>query len=262
MNIVVCIKQVPDTAAVIKVKDGQIDYAGLTWVINPYDEYALEEALRIKERLGEGKVTLLAEGPERVKEALKTSLAMGADEAVHLKDPSFEGSDSYTTAKILAAALKKMPYDLICCGWKGVDADQGVVGITLAEMLDLPHVSFVVKVDIAADKKKATVEKEVEGGHEIVETSLPAVLTAQKGLNEPRYPTLKGIMAVKSKPIQEWGAGDLGLSPQEVGANASLAELIEASLPPARKAGKIIQGSAQEAVKELIRLLREEAQVL
>ncbi|MBI2846232.1 MAG: electron transfer flavoprotein subunit beta/FixA family protein [Chloroflexi bacterium] len=259
MNIVVCIKQVPDTASVIKVKDGQIDYEGLTWVVNPYDEYALEEALRIKEKQGSGKVTLLSLGPERVKEALKTGLAMGADEAVHLKDPAFEGLDSFTTAKVLAAALKKTPFDLIWCGWKGVDADQGVVGISLAELLDLPHVSFVTKVEIAPDGKSATLEKEIEGGHEVVETNLPALFTAQKGLNEPRYPTLKGIMAVKSKIIQEWSAVDLGVSTAEL---EPLAEVVGASLPPARKVGRMLSGTPQEMAAELVRLLHEEANVI
>lgn len=259
MNIVVCIKQVPDTASVIKVKDGQIDYEGLTWVVNPYDEYALEEALRIKEKQGSGKVTLVSLGPERVKEALKTGLAMGADEAVHLKDPAFEGLDSFTTAKVLAAALKKIPFDLIWCGWKGVDADQGVVGISLAELLDLPHVSFVTRVEITTDGKNATLEKEVEGGHEVVETSLPALFTAQKGLNEPRYPTLKGIMAVKSKTIVEWSASDLGLDSSELGA---LAETVGASQPPPRKAGTMLSGTPQEMAIELIRLLHEEAKVI
>lgn len=262
MNQVVCVKQVPDTASQIKIVDSRVDYEGLQWVMNPYDEYALEEALRIKERLGQGKITLLAVGPERVVEALKQGLAVGADEAIHLKDTAFEGGDPFATAKVLAAALKKWPYDLVWAGWKGVDHDHGIVGIALAELLGLPHVSFLVKVEIAADQKSATVEKEIEGGRELIQVELPAVFTAQKGLNEPRYPSLKGIMAVKNKPIAEWGLAELGLSAQEVGAAGSLTEWVNTSPPPPRKPGRILEGTPQEMAKELVRLLHEEAKVI
>lgn len=270
MNIVVCIKQVPDTASKIQVSAGQVDETGLTWVTNPYDEYAVEEALRIKEKLG-GTVTLVTVGPERAREALKAELARGADEGIHLKDPAFDGSDAFATAKILAAALKKLPYsgrygnlpyDMVWCGWKGVDYDQAQTAIYLAEMLDLPHVSFVVKLDVAPDGKSAVAEREVEGAREVVETSLPAVFTAQKGLNEPRYASLKGIMAVKKKVIPEWGLAQLGLSPEEVGAKGSATEIVDVTLPPARQAGRIVPGAPAEAARELVRLLREEAKVI
>ncbi|MFQ6059384.1 MAG: electron transfer flavoprotein subunit beta/FixA family protein [Anaerolineae bacterium] len=262
MNIIVCIKQVPDTASRIEVKDGKVVEEGLTWVINPYDEYAIEEALRIKERFGEGKVTLVTMGPERAKDALKGGLALGADEAVHLMDPAFEGSDPYATAKVLAQALEKMDYDLIFCGWKGVDHDEGQTAIILAEMLNLPHVSFVVKLDIAEDRSKAVAHRQVEGAKEVVETPLPAVFTAQKGLNEPRYASLRGIMAVKKKTIAQWGAADLGLDPSTVGSEGSLTEMVEVVPPPERPPGRIIPGEPAEAARELVRLLREEAKVI
>lgn len=262
MNIVVCIKHVPDTASKIEVKGGKVVEEGLAWVVNPYDEYAAEEALRIKERFGEGKVTLVTMGPERAKEGLKAELAKGADEAIHLTDSAFEGSDPYATAKILAQALQKIDYDLIFCGWKGVDHDEGQTAVILAEMLNLPHVSFVVKLDISEDGSQAVAQRQVEGAKEIVETPLPAVFTAQKGLNEPRYASLRGIMSVKKKTIAEWGAEDLGLDPSSVGSEGSLTEMVEVVPPPERPPGRVIPGEPEEAVKELVRLLREEAKVI
>lgn len=257
MNIVVCIKQVPDTASRIEVKDGRVVEEGLPWVTNPYDEYAVEEALRLREKFG-GKVTLITVGPERAKEALKSELARGADEAIHCIDPAFEGLDSYGVATVLAAAIRKLPYDMIWCGWKGVDWDAGQVAIILAEMLGLPHLSFVTKIEV--QDGKAVVERDVEGGHEVLETTLPAVFTAQKGLNEPRYASLKGIMAVKRKVIPEWRAADLGLDPASL--TARKVETVEILPPPERAAGRIIPGTPEEAAKELARLLREEAKVI
>lgn len=259
MNIVVCLKQVPDTASKIVVKDGRVVEEGLTWVVNPYDEFAVEEALRMKEKHG-GKVTLVTVGPERARQALKDALALGADDGIHVTDPIFEGVGPYGVATILAAALQKIPYDLIWAGWKGVDLDQGQTAIILAEKLGLPHVSFVTKIDLAPDGKSATVQREVEGGKEVIQTPLPAVFTAQKGLNEPRYASLKGIMAVKKKVIPEWTAVDLGLSPDSIGGRK--VETVEVVPPPERAAGRIIPGTPEEAVKELVRLLHEEAKVI
>ena len=260
MNQVVCLKQVPDTASAIRVVDGQVDREGLDWVVNPYDEYALEEALQIRERRGgEGKITVVTVGAERAAEALRSGLALGADEAVHLADPAFEDLDPFGVAQVLAASLPRIEYDLIWFGWKGVDHDHGIVGAAVAELLDLPQVSFVIKVEIAEDGKTGRLEKEVEGAHQVVETSLPAVLTAQKGLNEPRYPSLKGIMAVKNKPIAVWSAEDVGLDAQAL---APRMELVSAALPPQREAGRLIEGSAEEQARDLVRILREEAKVI
>jgi electron transfer flavoprotein beta subunit len=168
MDIVICVKQVPDTETKIKVKDGQVDNTETKYVVNPYDEYAIEEGLRIKERLGEGRITLITTGPERAKDALKSGLAVGADDAVHLVDESFEGSDPYATALILSKALEKTEYDIIFCGKQGVDEDHAQVGIALAELLDIPHVSVVTKLEIAEDRKSAVAHREMEGGHEVV----------------------------------------------------------------------------------------------
>jgi electron transfer flavoprotein beta subunit len=257
MKIVVCIKQVPDTALKIEVRGGKIVEDGLQWVTNPYDEYAVEEALRLKEKHG-GTVTLVTVGPARAKDALKAELARGADQAIHCIDPAFDGLDSYGVAQVLAAAVRKIGFDIIWGGWKGVDMDAGLTATYLAELLGVPHVSFVTRFELKDGH--AICEREVEGGREVVEASLPAVLTAQKGLNEPRYASLKGIMAVKKKVIPEWKASDLGLYPGQLSRNS--VEVVEFVPSPERKAGRIISGTPEEAARELARLLRTEAKVI
>jgi len=256
MNIVVCIKQVPDTASRIEVRGGRIVEDGLQWVTNPFDEYAVEEALRLREKHG-GTVTLVAVGPARAKDALKQELARGADEAVLCIDPAFEGLDPLCVAQVLRAAVQKIGFDMVWGGWKGADDDAGLTPIYLAELLGVPHVSFVSKFEVRDGR--AVCEREVEGGREVIETSLPAVFTAQKGLNEPRYPSLKGIMAVKKKVIPEWTAADLGLSADQLTRGI---ELVEVEPPPERKAGRIVSGTPEEAARELARLLRTEAKVI
>jgi electron transfer flavoprotein beta subunit len=250
---------VPDTATRIqdRVRGGILDLTGVTWVTNPYDEYAVEEALRLRERHG-GTVTLISMGPDRVQSALKDMLALGADEAVQVWDPGFAALGPRGTARVLAAAVGKLPHDVIWCGWKGVDDDSGLVPVYVAARMGLPHVSFVIGVEIA--NGRATVRREVEGGHEVLETALPVVLTAQKGLNEVRYASLKGIMAVKRKEIPVWDAAALGVD------SASLPKsglsTLDIQPPPERPAGRLLSGSADEAARELVRLLREEAKVL
>ncbi|MBI5183122.1 MAG: electron transfer flavoprotein subunit beta/FixA family protein [Nitrospinae bacterium] len=264
MKIVVCIKQVPDTATRIKIKQGSssIETEGVQYVVNPYDEYAVEEALRIKERIGDSEITILSMGPDRTKEAIKTCLAMGADKAIHLIDDRFEGSDSYATSLILAKGLRDIGYDLILCGKQGVDDDAAQVGPSIAEMLNIPHVSVITRLDLYDDNKKVIIHREVEYGTEVIETTLPALLTCQKGLNEPRLPSLKGIMSAKKKEIRKVNSDALGLSHKEIGLQGSKTKVIALSLPPQRKGGRIIKGEPQEGVKELVRLLREEAKVI
>jgi electron transfer flavoprotein beta subunit len=262
MNIVICVKQVPDTETKIRVKDGQVDHSETKYVVNPYDEYAIEEGLLIKERLGEGKITLLSVGPERAKDALKSGLAVGAEEAIHLVDEAFEGSDPYATALILSKALAKLDYDIIFCGKQGVDEDHAQVGIILAELLGIPHVSVVTKLEIAEDGKSIVAHREVEGGHAAVEAPLPAVITAQKGLNEPRYASIKGIMAVKKKVIPEWNAGEIGVDAANVGSGAAKVSFVEVTLPPERESGKVFdEDPVQDAIK-VAHLLRDEAKIL
>jgi len=264
MKIVVLVKQVPDTEAKIEVKPGatSIVAENITYVVNPYDEYAVEEALRIKEKLGQGDVTVVAMGPEKATEALRTCLAMGADKGVHLKDAAFDGSDSYATALALSKALQGIPYDLVLCGKQAIDDDNAAVGIELAELLGLPHVAVVTKLEIGVDRRSAVCHREIEGASEVVETSLPAVITAQKGLNEPRYASLKGIMTAKKKPVEVKDAASLGLAPDKVGTQGSKAKILNMSLPPQRAAGKIVPGEPPDAARQTVKLLREEAKVI
>ncbi len=261
MNVVVLIKRVPDTETKIQVKDGKVVTDGISWIISPYDEYGVEEALKLIEKYT-GKVTLLCLGPDEAKETIRKGLALGADDAVHLNDPAFLGGDASTTAKVLAAALKKMQFDVVFAGKQAVDQDNAQVGQRVAELLDLPEVNSVIKIDISEDKKSAKCVREVDGDRDIAETSLPAIITTQQGLNEPRYPSLKGIMGAKKKPIKDWKAADIGIDPATVGAAGAKLEVVHIDPPAARPPGKIIPGDAATAAKELVRLLHEEAKVI
>ena len=250
MNVVVCIKRVPDTETKVRIgSDGKsIDPAGVSFVMNPYDEFALEEALRIVEGAGEGKVTVVSLGDARCKETLRTALAMGAHEAVHVQTTAIN-LDAHATASALVEVIDGMEYDLILFGKQAVDGDQSQVGILVAEALGLPAASVVV--DLKIEGKEAEVNREIESGHEVIRLPLPAVITAQKGLNEPRYASLKGIMAAKKKQISEVDAAE----------SVPLVDVLEMNYPPERPEGRIV-GEGVEAVPELIRLLREEAKVL
>ncbi len=264
MDIIVCLKQVPDTETQIKIaSDGKsIVTDEIKWVMNPYDEYGVEEALRLKEKFG-GEVTVVGLGPKRVTESIRTALAMGADKGILISDEALEGSDSLATAKALAAAVKDLKYDLIFTGQRGVDDDMGIVGASLAEFLGIPHLSLIVNVEVAEDGKSVKVNRPVEGQVLVIESSLPALITAQKGLNEPRYASLPGIMKAKKKPLEEKTLSDLGLNPAEFGEGARKAKVLEITPPPERQAGKIVEGeTAQEKAAELARLLHDEAKVI
>ena len=189
MNIIVCVKQVLDTAAKIKLKEGRVDAESIPKILNPYDEYAVEEALRLKEKFPDTEVTVISLGPESFRDVLRTALAMGADKAVHLLDAAFQGLDNLGVAGVLAQAIRSMTFDLILCGRQAVDDDMAQVGPALAILLDLPFVSVITKLDLSSDGKSAEIIRQVEGGSEVVETSLPVLLTCQKGLNEPRLPS-------------------------------------------------------------------------
>ena len=264
MNIIVCLKQVPDTESQIKIaSDGKsIVTDDIKWVMNPYDEFGVEEALRLKEKFG-GEVTVVGVGPKRVTESIRTALAMGADKGILISDDALEGSDSLAVAKVLGAAIKDLEYDLILTGQRGVDDDMGVVGACLAEILGIPQLSLIVKVEAAEDGKSVTVNRPVEGQTLVIESSLPALITAQKGLNEPRYASLPGIMKAKKKPLDEKSLSDLGLDAAEFGEGARKLKIVELTPPPARAEGKIIDGETpQEKAAELARLLHEEAKVI
>jgi electron transfer flavoprotein beta subunit len=259
MKIIVCVKQVPDTEARIRISpEGTgIQEADLNWIVSPYDELAVEEALRIKEAKG-SEVVLVCLGPDRAQTALRNGLAMGADSAVHLKDPVFDATDTLGTARALAAAIKALaPFDIVLTGQQGVGGDNSQVPGLLAELLDLPQVTMAVKLEV--QDGKATVTREVEGAHEVWETSLPVVISAQKGLNEPRYASLKGIMAAKKKPIEVKDAAALGLSAEAL---APRVRVVSLELPPARPGLRMIEGDSETQIKELLRLLHEEAKVI
>lgn len=267
MKLIVCIKQVPATESkLVLTRNGtDIERAGLNFVMNPYDEFAVEEALRIKERLGAEDVTALSLRPhaaQKPEEALRTCLAMGADKAILLSDPAFEGGDSYTTALVLAAALRCLPFDLLLFGKQAVDDDGGAVGIQVAELLGLPHVAVVNKLEVDIQGRCIVAHRQIEGGVEVVEAPLPSLITCQKGLNEPRYPSLPGIMKAKQKPLEIWNRDRIGLEPTAIGVAGAKVNVVRLESPPARPAGRIISGDAVAAVQELVRLLHEEAKVI
>lgn len=255
MNILVLLKQTFDTEEKIVLTNGKVSENGVKFVINPYDEYAVEEAVAVKEKHG-GEVTVVTVGPSRAEAALRSALAMGADKAVIVDDDSVFG-DEYMISKVLAAVAKRDRYDLILGGYMAVDDGAAQVGPRLAEELGITHISTITNMEV--DGSKVKVEKDVEGDIEIIEASMPVLLTAQQGLNEPRYPSLPGIMKAKKKPIERLTAADLGLNSEEI---LSKTEVLEQYLPQQKTAGKILQGELPEQVSELVEVLRFEAKVV
>jgi electron transfer flavoprotein beta subunit len=262
MNIVACVKQVPSSEARIQVAaDGRsIDRTSVELVLNPYDEYAIEEGLRTREKFG-GSVTALSVGPQKAEEALRTCLALGADRALIVKDDSLQGGDVYGVARILAEAIRPLNMDLILCGKSSIDLENHGVGVALAELLGFPHVSVVSKLEWL-DDRRIKAEREIEGAVEIVEISLPAVITANKGLNEPRYPSLPGIMKAKKKPIEEITPSQLGIDPGQVGPTGSKVETVSLEPPPMRAEGKKFTGEPRESVLAVLKALREDQKLL
>lgn len=258
MNIVVTLKQTFDTEAKVVLKGDAIDATGVNLVMNPYDEFAVEEALKLKEKAGEGEVVIVAMGPAETEKAVRTALAMGADRAVLITDPAIDGSDEWVRAEILAKAIKDIPHDILLSGRIAVDDQSAQVAIRVADVLNLPSVSSIIQLDVDGDK--ATVVREIDGGTETIEVPLPAMLTAQKGLNEPRYPTMPGIMKAKKKEVKVVTLADIGLDA------ASLVAKMTApvySLPEPRKAGVIIQeDEPADAAAKLVDLLHNEAKVI
>ncbi len=262
MKILVLVKQVPDTATQVKVATDprRIDPTGITWIVSPYDEFALEEALRIKEKRGPAaavEVVAVTVGPDRAKEALRSCLAMGADRAIHVNDPLFETADTLAGARALAAVAKLEQPQLVLAGRQAIDDDMGAVGAQVAELLGWPCLSWIMEEAIAEDASKVRAGRQVEGGLEVFELPLPCVLSAQKGLNEPRYPTLKGIMGAKKKEIKDLKAADLGLG--EVTRELEVVAL--EALPP-RPPGRILTGEPKDMARELVRALREDVKAI
>jgi electron transfer flavoprotein beta subunit len=263
VNIIVCVKQVIDTGAALTLKDGQVDTEGLPRVLNPYDEFAVEEAVRLREQAPEETtVTLISLGPDNFKDTLRRGLAMGADQAIHLLDSAFDNLDGLGVATALSKAIGTLEYDLILCGRQAVDDDMAQVGPAIAVLLGIPFVTVVTDLKISDDRKKAEVTRQIEGGSEIIETSLPLLITCQKGLNEPRLPSLKGIMAAKKKEITVLDAAAIGFDADVIGASANRIQETALALPSARTKGIILEGTPQEACSQLVTALRDEAKVI
>ncbi|HYM59884.1 MAG TPA: electron transfer flavoprotein subunit beta/FixA family protein [Thermoanaerobaculia bacterium] len=254
-----CISQVPDTESRIKIAgDGRkIDETGLKFIVSPYDEFALEEAIRLKEAKG-GDVTVVTFGPDRAAQALRECLARGATKAVHVKGESGD-ADSLGVAKVLAAVIKSIPHDVVFFGKQGVGMDNSLVGPMVSELLGYPQVNVVTHIEFGDGK--LTAHREIEGAEEIIEASLPAVVTAQKGLNEPRYASLKGIMAAKKITIETRTIADAGL--EEADILNTRARIVALELPPEKSGGRKVDGSdPAAAAQEILKYIREEAKAL
>jgi len=260
MNIVVLAKQVPDAEAHIDIgKDGK----GLTveqkFTANVFDEFAMEEALRLKEKHG-GKVKIITLGTGKATEVLRTGIAMGADEALLLEDGAFLNGDGYATALALSRAAAQEPFDVILCGRQAIDDDRGEVGPMVAQFLGIPHGGGIIKLDIADGT--ATVECPAEGGKEVLEVKLPALFTAQKGLNEPRVPPIMGVMKAMKAAIPRVTPAELGISPEEAGAAGSKVRTEKYFHPKKKAAVQMIQGEPQEAAVEAVRILMDVERIL
>ncbi|GGC93269.1 electron transfer flavoprotein subunit beta [Thalassobacillus devorans] len=257
MNIYVLLKRTFDTEEKIAINDGRIDEEGAEFIINPYDEYAVEEAINLRDEHG-GEVTVVTIGEEESEKQLRTALAMGADKAVLINtEDDLEDGDQFTTVKILEAFFEGKEADIILAGNVAIDEASGQVGPRLAERLDIPYVTTITSISV--DGETVQIERDVEGDVEKVETSLPLLVTCQQGLNEPRYPSLPGIMKAKKKPLEELELDDLDLDEGDVEAKTKTVDIF---LPPEKEAGKVLEGEIDDQVKELVSLLRNEAKVL
>ncbi|WP_153122931.1 electron transfer flavoprotein subunit beta/FixA family protein [Peribacillus tepidiphilus] len=257
MNIYVLLKRTFDTEEKISLSNGKINEEGAEFIINPYDEYAVEEAIQVRDAHG-GEVTVVTVGTEESEKQLRTALAMGADKAVLINtEDDVEEGDQFTTAKILAEFLKDKDADLILAGNVAIDGGSGQVGPRVAELLGIPYITTITNLEI--DGTKVSVVRDVEGDSEVIETSLPLLVTAQQGLNEPRYPSLPGIMKAKKKPLEELELDDLDLDEDDVEAKT---KTIEVYLPPKKEAGRILEGDIKDQVQELVKLLHTEAKVI
>lgn len=258
MNIIVCIKQVPETTEVkINPETNTLIREGVKSIINPFDMYAIEEALRLKEKFS-GKITALTMGPPQAEASLREAISMGIDEAVLICDRAFAGSDTWATSYILSAAIKKIAgYDLIICGKQASDGDTAQVGPGIATHLDIPQVTYVKKIE-ELKSGVMRVERMMEEGFEIIETPLPCLLTVVKEINEPRIPSLKGMLRAKSAKITLWTQKELNLDPQNIGLCGSPTQVVKIFTPPHRQGGQILSGDTAGIVNKLVDLLKNE----
>ncbi|MBB4824167.1 electron transfer flavoprotein beta subunit [Sporosarcina luteola] len=257
MNIYALVKRTFDTEEKIAVSNGKIVDDGAEFIINPYDEYAIEEAIQIRDEHG-GEVTVITIGDEEAEKQLRTALAMGADKAVLINtEDDLDEMDEFTVAKLVAEYLKDKNADVILAGNVAIDGGSGQVGPRVAELLGINYVTTIT--DLKIDGTSAKIIRDVEGDSETIETSLPLLVTAQQGLNEPRYPSLPGIMKAKKKPLEELELDDLDIDEDDVEPKT---ETVEIFLPPAKEAGRVLEGDLADQVKELVNLLNKEAKVL
>jgi electron transfer flavoprotein beta subunit len=257
LNSVVCISHVPDTESRIKVSGSRVDETGLKFIVSPYDEFALEEAIRLKEKSG-GDVTVLTFGPDRAQQGLREALARGATKAIHVKGETAD-ADALGIAKVLAAAIRTVPHDVVFLGKQGVGTDNGLVGPMVAELLGYPQVNVVTKLEMG--EGKLTAHREIEGAEEVLEAPLPAIVTAQKGLNEPRYASLKGIMAAKKVTIDTKSVADLGLADDDVFKQRVVTVSLE--LPAEKSGGRKIDGAdPAAAAREILKYIKDEVKAL
>ncbi|GAQ18956.1 electron transfer flavoprotein small subunit [Oceanobacillus picturae] len=257
MDIYVLLKRTFDTEEKINISSGKIEDDGAEFIINPYDEYAVEEAINQRDEHG-GEVTVVTVGDEESEKQLRTALAMGADKAVLINtEEDLEDGDQYTTSRILEAYFKDKQVDLILAGNVAIDEASGQVGPRLAELLGMPYITTITSLKI--DNETVSLEKDVEGDVEVIETTLPLLVTCQQGLNEPRYPSLPGIMKAKKKPLDELELDDLDLDEDELEAKTRTVEIF---LPPEKEAGRVLEGEIGDQVQELVSLLKNDAKVL
>jgi electron transfer flavoprotein beta subunit len=258
MNIIVCIKQVPETTEVkINPETNTLIREGVKSIINPFDMYAIEEAVRLKEKFG-GKTTVITMGPPQAESALREAISLGIDEGILICDRALAGSDTWATSYTLSEAIKKIrDFDLIICGKQASDGDTAQVGPGISAHMDIPQVTYVKKIEELKDKAMR-VERMMEEGFEIIETPLPALLTVVKEINEPRLPSLKGMMRAKSAKITVWTHKDLNLDAQNIGLNGSPTQVVKIFTPPPRIGGQMLQGETEEVVSKLVGLLKNE----
>jgi len=258
MNIIVCIKQVPDTTNVrIDPETNTLVRSGVQSIINPFDMYAIEEAVRLKEKFG-GLVTIVTMGPPQAEEALREAISLGADEAMLISDRAFAGSDTWATSYTLSRAIQKIgKFDIVICGKQAIDGDTAQVGPGIAAFLDIPQITFVKKIEDIKDSFMRA-ERMTEEGYDIVESPLPCLITVVKEINEPRLPSLKGKMRAKKIEIKKLAAKDLDADPDSLGLKGSPTKVVKIFTPPPRKGGQILEGEAKEVSGKLVELLKGE----
>jgi electron transfer flavoprotein beta subunit len=256
LKIIVPVKQVPEVAEVqINEETGTLIRDGVPSILNPFDEYAVEAAIQLKEKYG-GEVTVLTMGPPQAKDALLKALAMGADKAVHMTDRAFAGADTWVTALTLAQQIKKMEFDMVICGKQAIDGDTAQVGPEMAEILSVPQICYVRHLELSDNEKFVIAHRETDDGYDVVRARLPVLLTATKGLNEPRLPNIMGIMQAKKKPLEEVNAETLGYDVEKLGLKGSPTQVRKVFPPEKKKGGiKIDAEDPKAAAKQLVEFL-------